>query len=71
MTSLSSDISSRRVATNGIEAKAAIAGHGPAVLLVHGFQHTSRLCGHIIPLHAPTELVSLLGDFLADDHTAA
>ncbi|WP_157111775.1 hypothetical protein [Nocardia beijingensis] len=32
---------------------------------------TWRLCGHIIPLHAPTELVSLLGDFLADDHTAA
>lgn len=63
MTSLSSDISLRRVATNGIEVNAAIAGYGPAVLLLHGFPHTWRLCGHIIPLHAPTELVSLFGDF--------
>ncbi|MEU6829584.1 alpha/beta hydrolase [Nocardia beijingensis] len=48
MTSLFSDISFRRVATNGIEMNAAIAGHGPAVLLLHGFPHTWRLWSEVI-----------------------
>ncbi|MEV6559832.1 alpha/beta hydrolase [Nocardia sp. NPDC051756] len=37
------DLSVRKVATNGIEANVAIAGTGPAVLLLHGFPHTWQL----------------------------
>jgi pimeloyl-ACP methyl ester carboxylesterase len=33
----------RRVAVNGIELNVALAGRGPAVLLLHGFPHTWRL----------------------------
>lgn len=33
----------RRVAANGIELNVAVAGEGPAVLLLHGFPHTWRL----------------------------
>ena len=42
------DIVLRRIATNGIEANVAIAGTGPAVLLLHGFPHTWRLWTEII-----------------------
>ncbi|MFC4907680.1 alpha/beta fold hydrolase [Actinomadura gamaensis] len=44
-----SDITLRTVATNGIEANVAIAGHGPAVLLLHGFPHTWRVWSEVIP----------------------
>lgn len=42
------DITLRRIATNGIEADVAVAGSGPAVLLLHGFPHTWRLWTEII-----------------------
>lgn len=42
-------ISLRTIATNGIEADVAIAGDGPAVLLLHGFPHTWRLWSEVIP----------------------
>ncbi|WP_433435117.1 alpha/beta fold hydrolase [Nonomuraea sp. CA-141351] len=38
----------RRVAANGIEINVAIAGDGPAVLLLHGFPHTWRLWTEVI-----------------------
>ncbi|GAA4988727.1 hypothetical protein GCM10025734_14580 [Kitasatospora paranensis] len=37
-----------RVATNGVELNVAIAGEGPAVLLMHGFPHTWQLWSGII-----------------------
>ncbi|WP_433600489.1 alpha/beta fold hydrolase [Nocardia sp. CA-135953] len=37
------DLTVRMVATNGIKANVAIAGTGPAVLLLHGFPHTWQL----------------------------
>ncbi|QXJ24627.1 alpha/beta fold hydrolase [Actinomadura graeca] len=44
----------RRVAANGIEINVAVAGEGPAVLLLHGFPHTWRLW---------TEVAAGLGGF--------
>jgi pimeloyl-ACP methyl ester carboxylesterase len=41
-------ISLTRVAVNGIELNVAIAGEGPAVLLLHGFPHTWRLWTEVI-----------------------
>ncbi|MGH3378686.1 MAG: alpha/beta hydrolase [Actinoallomurus sp.] len=41
-------ISLRRVAANGIDINVAIAGDGPAVLLLHGFPHTWRLWTEVI-----------------------
>ncbi|OOC07647.1 alpha/beta hydrolase [Amycolatopsis azurea DSM 43854] len=38
----------RRIATNGIRANVAVAGSGPAVLLLHGFPHTWRLWTEVI-----------------------
>ncbi|MFE3056001.1 alpha/beta fold hydrolase [Nocardia sp. NPDC059239] len=38
----------RRIETNGIRANVAIAGAGPAVVLLHGFPHTWRLWSEII-----------------------
>ncbi|MET8998035.1 alpha/beta hydrolase [Amycolatopsis sp. NPDC004169] len=38
----------RRITTNGIEVNVAVAGSGPAVLLLHGFPHTWRLWTEII-----------------------
>ncbi|WP_308165977.1 alpha/beta hydrolase [Actinomadura sp. NEAU-AAG7] len=38
----------RRVAANGIEFNVAVAGDGPAVLLLHGFPHTWRLWTEVI-----------------------
>ncbi|WP_338769945.1 alpha/beta hydrolase [Nocardia vulneris] len=37
---MSADIALHRVAANGIEMNVAVAGAGPAVLLLHGFPHT-------------------------------
>ncbi|WP_454197205.1 alpha/beta fold hydrolase [Nocardia sp. Marseille-Q1738] len=48
MTYTSSDISLRRIATNGIHVNVAIAGRGPAVLLLHGFPHTWQLWREVI-----------------------
>ncbi|WP_039798466.1 alpha/beta fold hydrolase [Nocardia araoensis] len=48
MTSMSSDISLCRIATNGIEVNVAVAGRGPAVLLLHGFPHTWQLWSEVI-----------------------
>ncbi|MFB8275709.1 alpha/beta fold hydrolase [Nocardia colli] len=42
------DLTVRTVATNGIEANVAIAGTGPAVLLLHGFPHTWQLWREVI-----------------------
>ena len=47
------EISLRRVTTNGIEINVAIAGKGPAVLLLHGFPHTWRLWTEVIVGLAP------------------
>ncbi|MGW0936979.1 alpha/beta fold hydrolase [Streptomyces sp. NPDC002666] len=38
----------RRIATNGVELNVAIAGDGPAVLLLHGFPHTWQLWSGIM-----------------------
>ncbi|MFE3224502.1 alpha/beta fold hydrolase [Nocardia sp. NPDC059228] len=38
----------RQIETNGIRANVAIAGSGPAVVLLHGFPHTWRLWSEII-----------------------
>ncbi|WP_326667625.1 alpha/beta fold hydrolase [Streptomyces sp. NBC_01257] len=38
----------RRIATNGVELNVAVAGDGPAVLLLHGFPHTWRLWSGIM-----------------------
>jgi pimeloyl-ACP methyl ester carboxylesterase len=38
-----------RVEANGIEVNVAVAGDGPAVLLLHGFPHTWRLWSAVIP----------------------
>lgn len=38
----------RRVAANGIEINVAVAGEGPAILLLHGFPHTWRLWTHVM-----------------------
>ncbi|GAA4623479.1 alpha/beta hydrolase [Actinoallomurus vinaceus] len=43
------EISLHRVAANGIDINVAIAGDGPAVLLLHGFPHTWRLWTELIP----------------------
>jgi pimeloyl-ACP methyl ester carboxylesterase len=42
-------ISLRQITTNGITANVAIAGAGPAVLLLHGFPHTWQLWSEVIP----------------------
>ncbi|MEV6581300.1 alpha/beta hydrolase [Streptomyces sp. NPDC051582] len=38
----------RRIATNGVQLNVAIAGEGPAVLLLHGFPHTWQLWSGIM-----------------------
>ncbi|MGK4595160.1 alpha/beta fold hydrolase [Amycolatopsis sp. w19] len=40
--------SSRRITVDGIQVNVAVAGSGPAVLLLHGFPHTWRLWSEII-----------------------
>ncbi|WP_067667177.1 alpha/beta fold hydrolase [Nocardia miyunensis] len=42
------EITERRVAANGIEIAVAVAGRGPAVLLLHGFPHTWQLWREVI-----------------------
>lgn len=51
MTSTSSlyPVQTQRVPVNGIEINVATAGHGPAVLLLHGWPHTWQLWTHLIP----------------------
>ncbi|MFE3192665.1 alpha/beta fold hydrolase [Nocardia sp. NPDC059240] len=49
----------RRIETNGIRANVAIAGSGPAVVLLHGFPHTWRLWSEIIgPLSAHYRVIA-------------
>ncbi|MBQ1118402.1 alpha/beta fold hydrolase [Streptomyces anulatus] len=43
-----SEVELRRVTANGVEFNVATAGHGPAVLLLHGFPHTWRVWSHVI-----------------------
>ncbi|WNI32988.1 alpha/beta hydrolase [Streptomyces sp. ITFR-6] len=38
----------RQITANGIEINVAVAGEGPAVLLLHGFPHTWRLWTHVM-----------------------
>ncbi|MFD9894873.1 alpha/beta fold hydrolase [Amycolatopsis sp. NPDC059027] len=52
MTTTVEGVTLRRVATNGIETSVAVAGTGPAVLLLHGFPHTWRLWSAVIPVLA-------------------
>ncbi|UMO99288.1 alpha/beta fold hydrolase [Amycolatopsis sp. EV170708-02-1] len=40
--------SSRRITVNGIRVNVAVAGSGPAILLLHGFPHTWRVWSEII-----------------------
>jgi pimeloyl-ACP methyl ester carboxylesterase len=42
-------ISTRRVTANGIELHVATGGHGPAVVLLHGFPHTWRVWSAVLP----------------------
>ncbi|MEV0082244.1 alpha/beta hydrolase [Saccharopolyspora sp. NPDC050642] len=46
-----------RVRANGIDVNVAVAGAGPAVLLLHGFPHTWRLWSEVIPQLAPRHRV--------------
>ncbi|WP_067478759.1 alpha/beta fold hydrolase [Actinomadura hibisca] len=39
----------RRIPVNGVELNVALAGQGPAVLLLHGFPHTWRLWADVLP----------------------
>ncbi|MEV6431614.1 alpha/beta hydrolase [Nocardia sp. NPDC051463] len=49
----------RRIETNGICANVAVAGAGPAVVLLHGFPHTWRLWSEIIgPLSAHYQVIA-------------
>ncbi|MFE3099213.1 alpha/beta fold hydrolase [Nocardia tengchongensis] len=49
----------RQIETNGIRANVAIAGSGPAVVLLHGFPHTWRLWSEIIgPLSAHYRVIA-------------
>ncbi|QNJ40889.1 alpha/beta fold hydrolase [Streptomyces buecherae] len=41
-------VETRRVAVRGVELNVAVAGSGPAVLLLHGFPHTWRVWSHVI-----------------------
>ncbi|MFJ6466576.1 alpha/beta fold hydrolase [Streptomyces sp. NPDC091387] len=43
-----SGVELRRVTANGIDLNVALAGEGPAVLLLHGFPHTWRLWTHVL-----------------------
>ncbi|MGV9678681.1 alpha/beta fold hydrolase [Nocardia sp. NPDC003482] len=43
----------RRVATNGVELNVAVAGRGPAVVLLHGFPHTWELWRGVMGALAP------------------
>src|SRR4051794_23568732 len=45
------------VSANGIEINVAIAGEGPAILLLHGFPHTWRVWAEIIPALSSTRWV--------------
>jgi pimeloyl-ACP methyl ester carboxylesterase len=48
-----------RIATNGIHANVAVAGTGPAVVLLHGFPHTWQLWSRIIgPLAAHHRVIA-------------
>lgn len=46
-------VETRRVTANGVELNVALAGEGPAVLLLHGFPHTWRVWTHVIDALAP------------------
>ncbi len=48
MSAAQPDITVRQVAANGIEIAVAVAGRGPAVLLLHGFPHTWQLWRAVI-----------------------
>ena len=47
----------RSVAANGIEINVALAGTGPAVLLLHGFPHTWQVWSEVVPELARTHRV--------------
>jgi pimeloyl-ACP methyl ester carboxylesterase len=42
-------IETRIVAANGIEINVAVAGEGPAILLLHGFPHTWQVWSEVVP----------------------
>ncbi|MER6900834.1 alpha/beta fold hydrolase, partial [Amycolatopsis sp. NPDC000740] len=39
----------RQVEANGVRLNVAVSGSGPAVVLLHGFPHTSRLWDKVVP----------------------
>ncbi|MFI1920481.1 alpha/beta fold hydrolase [Nocardia sp. NPDC020380] len=53
MTQSLSEVSLRRVSVNGIGINVAVAGSGPAVLLLHGFPHTWQLWRGVMDALAP------------------
>lgn len=57
MTQSLSEVSLRRVSVNGIGINVAIAGSGPAVLLLHGFPHTWQLWRGVMDALAPSHRV--------------
>lgn len=63
----------RRVPANGIQINVALAGDGPAVLLLHGFPHTWQVWSEIVPELARTHRVVApdlrgLGDTTRAEH---
>ncbi|TXN30588.1 alpha/beta fold hydrolase [Lacisediminihabitans profunda] len=54
---MSTTIVESSIATNGTNLNVAIAGSGPALLLMHGFPHTWRLWDRVIPVLAETHTV--------------
>lgn len=50
-------IETRSVTANGVELNVALAGDGPAVLLLHGFPHTWQVWTRVIGALAPTHRV--------------
>lgn len=55
MTTLRPDV--RTITANGAELTVAVAGSGPALLLLHGFPHTRNLWSEVMPRLAPTRTV--------------
>lgn len=56
---MSPPVALHRIATNGIRANVAVAGTGPAVVLLHGFPHTWQLWSRIIgPLSAHHRVIA-------------
>lgn len=59
MSSPSAQVELRRVRVNGVHLNVALAGHGPAVLLLHGFPHTWQVWERVLgPLSARHRVIA-------------